>query len=327
MTCMSIRWRPSTLLAVAMCASGIFLAFPGGASPAERGLAPVLERWAPSIVTVKVVLEAEINSMGEVHREESREELQGSIVDPSGIVMVSNTPLSTDRFEEMWSAMGEGPPEGFEVKLTPQDITVVVGTDGEELPAFLVARDTVLDLAFLQMESLGDRKLAVVAFDAGERPPIGEEVACVVRLNRGFGYAPYVETGRIAGFVSKPREAWLVDGSVASLGLPVFDHGGRILGAFVSLSSGIGNESSGNMGGMMGMLSPGARMNSSVGTFIVPARAVNALVVQVRERAARMIAERKAQEATGKPVEPTPGESAGPAVSEAEKPLDPGGER
>lgn len=291
----------------------------------ERGLAPVLERWAPAIVTVKVVLEAEINSMGEVHREESREELQGSIVDASGIVMVSNTPLSTDRFEEMWNAMGEGAPDGFEVKLTPQDVKVVISPDGEELPAFLVARDTILDLAFLQIEDLGTRSLAVVPFDDGARPPIGEEVVSVVRLNRGFGYAPYVETGRIAGYVAKPREAFLLDGTVSSLGLPVFDHGGNIVGAYVSLSSGIGNDGAGGMGGMMGMISPMARMNSSVGTFVVPARAVKALVVQVRERAAKMIVERKAlEQAAGADAAPTPTpttlEEAPPAGSAAEEP-------
>lgn len=250
-------------------------------------LRALLEARAPAIVTVKAVVKAEIRMMGQAQDEEQRLELQGAVIDPSGLVVLSSSAFSAARMQEMLENMGA--PEGIEIDLTPVSLEVVTA-DGTQLKAFLAATDARLDLSFLQVEGLGERQLAAIDL-AGEAPEVevGQQVAQVTRLGEGYDFAPVFEVGRVSGQIKKPRRAWSADG-LSGLGLPVFTTGGQVVGVLGTVSAPSSGEG-GELGGLMRMMSGGGA-GGGMRPFIYPARVVKAIVEQARTRAAELLEER-----------------------------------
>lgn len=252
----------------------MFVAAPALAQDTGAQLSQLLDKTADSIVTVKVVVKTEIAMMGQ--SEESRLDLKGVVVDASGLVMISNADISADRLASMLGGMGGGMDAG--IKITPSDFKVVFGNEEKEYEAFLVAKDTELDLAFVAVKGLEDRKLNVVSFATDAKPAIGQKVVGISRTPKGFDYAPFFSTARISGKVKKPRKAWMVDGSISTYGLPVFTIDGQVLGVLITLTPSTTEESGGGMSGIMRMLRGGG--GGSDGTFLLPAKSVKRLVEQ-----------------------------------------------
>ena len=280
----SLRWA---LLAV--------LATGGLASAQSEKPAGVLDTVAPAIVTVKVVIKFEIMAMGQSQNEESRSELTGVVVDESGLVMISNSEISAERMERAFA--GNPMAGSVEFELTPTDFQVIFGNEPEEYPAFLVAKDTKLDLAFLQVQELGDRELSFISFDDTAKPAIGDEIVAVSRLKKGFDYAPFLATARISGAIRKPRKAFIVDGTVSSYGLPVFSSGGDVVGVLVTLAPSTADEDAGGTGFSSFMrFVRGSGPDTGVGTFVLPGKVVRGLIGQSKKKAAEMLEEQQAED-------------------------------
>jgi hypothetical protein len=261
------------------------------AAPALAGesaqLARLLADKAPTVVPVRLVLKTEMKYAGNAQDEESRLEMDGTVVDPGGLVMIANTALSPSR---LLSLMGQEM-EGAEITATPTDIKVVLGPDEKEYTAFLAATDSKVDLAFLQVEGLGDRRLQAVDLQTSVKPAIGDELAVVSRLAKGFDAAPYLELARVVGEITKPRPAWVVGGP-AAFGVPAYTLDGKFAGVLTTLESGVAasdGESPFGFSTAMRMLSGGGGM---IRPFLLPASAVSSLVQRAREQAAAKIAER-----------------------------------
>jgi hypothetical protein len=255
----------------------------------ETDITGILEAAAPSIVTVKVVIETEMRIMGQAQREETRTELKGVVADAGGLVMISNAEISADRIKETVSGAMMG---GMDVKMTPSDFKVIFGDDEQEYPAFMVAKDTKLDLAFLQVENLGDRQLTAINFADSAKPVLGDTVVSVSRLQKGYDYAPFFATGRIAGVLKKPRKAWIIDGAISAYGLPIFSTNGNVLGVLITLAPTTQEEAGagGGFGNLMRFMRGGG-LNTGVGTFVLPGKVVNGLIRQSKKKAAEMLAE------------------------------------
>lgn len=247
----------------------------------------LLEEKRGSVVTIKAVLKSEVRAMGQSRDEESRVEVPGVVVDPSGLVLASNMPFSAERLMRLMGGAGAM----FEITITPVDIKVRVEGDDEERSAFVVATDSDLDLIFLQIEDPGDRELVAVSFDDAGSIRVGQELLALSRLGEGYDYAPFVASGRVTGQVRRPRRAWIVEGNVTGLGLPVFSRGGQVLGVLTTIPVATEADAGrGPFGGMMQMFEGGG--TGPFGTFLVPARTVTGLVAAARERAAELEAER-----------------------------------
>lgn len=264
------------------------LSRPAGAQQADA-LAALLDRTAPSIVTVKVVIKTEVMMMGQAQNEETRTDLQGVVVGDGGLVMISNAEISEDRMKDALSGIPQA--SMMEFTVTPTDFKVVFGNEQEEHPAFLVAKDTKLDLAFVQVEDLGGRELVPVGFADSVKSGIGEEVVAISRLKKGYDYAPYFAAARISGAIRKPRKAWTIDGELAGYGLPVFTVSGDVMGVLVTLTPTTTEESAGGgFGGLMRLMRGGG-MDTGVGTFILPGKVVDGLIEQAKTKAVEMLAE------------------------------------
>ncbi len=260
-----------------------------GLGQGETDLADLLDRTASSIVTVKVVIKMEISMMGQAQNEESRSELPGVVVDDSGLIMISNAEISADRAK---AALSGNPMVGnLDLTMTPTDFQVIFGNEEQEFSAFLVAKDTKLDLAFLQVEDLQDRKPAAISFAEGTKPAIGDTVVAISRLKKGFDYAPYGKTARISGAIRKPRKAWIIDGVLDSYGLPIFSSSGGVVGVLITLAPTTTDDSGGSSFGSMMRALRGGGMDSGVGTFVLPAKVVNGLIKQSLAKALELLEE------------------------------------
>lgn len=269
------------------------LATPSVAEDTEGQLyRDLLQTRSDAIVTVKAVLKTEMSMMGQMQDDESRVELPGVVVDPSGIILVSNMPFSATRMQQMMGGMMAG---GMEISITPTDMKVLFDGDEEEYEAFIAATDSEFDLAFIQIEGLDGREIPYVDFDESGRTAIGERVYTVSRMDRGYDYAAHVYSARIGGEIRRPRRAWIVDRHMDALGLPIFSLDGQVVGVLTTIASGTIDDpdQSGQMRSMMRMLTGGGVGTDAFGSFVLPARNVRSLLVSARDRAADMLAERE----------------------------------
>ena len=264
---------------IALCLAGaVLLTLPRAGLAQDADIAGLLDKTAPSIVTVRVVIKTEFSMRGQAQNEESRSELPGVVVDDSGLIMISNAEISADRAMEALS--GNPMMANIELTMTPIDFKVIFGNEEDEHDAFLVAKDTKLDLAFLQVQGVTDRKLAVVNFAHGAKPAVGDTVVAISRLKKGYDYAPFASTARVSGAIRKPRKAWIIDGSIDSYGLPVFSSKGDVVGVLITLPPTTTDDSGGAGFSSMMRMMRGGGMGTGVETFILPAKVVNGLIKQ-----------------------------------------------
>ncbi len=252
-----------------------------------------LAQHEEAIVRVETVVAAKMSMAGQGQEEESRMDLTGAIVHPEGLIMLWNASISSSRLNEMLADMGQS--NGFKMEITPTAFTVQIGS--EELPAFLAATDSALDLAFIQLEAVPEESLPFVDFAAAADLAVGEKVLQVQRLGRSFDDASHLASARVSGMLRKPRAAWMVDGELGGFGLPVFDLQGRPVGALTTIYSRAGEDSASGfgMGPMSGFFGQGSPF-SALHSFILPGKRVASLVGLAREQAIEL-AERRDREA------------------------------
>lgn len=286
---MNIRRLLQVVASAAVCL--VMGAASASAAPRPLSYEELLARVAPAIVSVKVVLKTEFNMGDSMQEQESVLDALGAVVDPGGLILLWNSQLSATRLMDAVRQMGEG--EDFKLKMTPTDFRVTIAGDATEHRAFLAASDSELDLAFLQLEVKPDRPLASIEFGRSPLTRVGDTVFGVSRLSPAFDRAAFIETGRIAGRISKPAKAFILDASPALLGLPVFDLEGRAVGVVATVLSRV-SEPAAQGGDMMSYFALGrGRMESGpLGVFLLPGERVKELVAAASLRARELLAER-----------------------------------
>jgi S1-C subfamily serine protease len=162
----------------------------GGGKPEEvedeDSPARHLEAKAASVVAVKFVAKV-------MDREIPISET-GTVVDEHGLVMLRNR-VKNDR-----------------VKFTISNLRVIFPGDEKEHDAIVVATDSRLDLAFVRIRDLGDRKAVPVDLTESPDPEPGTELFAVSRLEQGFDYAPFFGATNVVGRITKPRALGILSG-------------------------------------------------------------------------------------------------------------------
>lgn len=187
------------------------------AQPKPSPIAAMADSHSKSVVTIKMSLKYE-GSFGE---HEQEREVTGVIIDPTGLVLCSN------------SQSGGVPPSMQDrmsgVTVTPREIKVYVGDDTEGLDAKLIARDSELDLAWVKISDLKGAALSSIDLGAGITPALGDEMVGIGRLSKYFDRAPILTFCRVAAFVKKPRSL-VLPSDMNDLGIPVFTGAGQLVG-------------------------------------------------------------------------------------------------
>jgi len=222
---------------------------------AEKGR-DIVERWESSVVTVRLVMEQRVVVGGrEMSKSEGKNEVTGTIIDPSGLVVVSFFSTSPNElYQQMAAAMGQDSGD-WKMESETTDVKIRL-PDGNELPAKIVLRDKDLDLAFIRPVEKPAEPLPAVDLSAKGAPELLDTVVVINRLGRVASWATAVYIDRIHAIAEKPRRFYVPGGMGAmesELGCPAFTLDGKAVGILVLrvLPSGGGGMGSA-FGGMSG---------------------------------------------------------------------------
>jgi hypothetical protein len=195
--------------------------------------------------------------------------------------------------------------EGVEIKATPTDIRVLFGNEVEEYDAQLVARDSNLGLAFVQILDLKGREVKPVDLSTGRMVEIGQELVGVTRLPRGFDCAPAIGTLMVRAGIEKPRKMWAVSGEFGAAGHVVFDRLGQPVGILSIQSASEGVSGGGDEMDILGM----ADAAQNLLPVVLPLEEARRSLDAAKKRADEALEEyRESQEEEGGEKEKSPDE-------------------
>lgn len=266
-----------------------------GAVEAQDGSAAgrkILESSKNAVIKLKLVVQQKMLMNGkEMQSSESKSEVTGTVVDPSGLVAVSLSSIDPSKLMDVVMGnmnMGENK---VETKFQLKDIKLVL-PDETEIDAKVVLRDTDWDLAFVRPTQKPAKLFAAVDLKSQSQPQVLDEVIVVKRLAKVANHEPGALASRIAAVVRKPRLFYIPQDSAEAteaLGSPVFTVDGKIVG--IVLMRMMESKSGGGMTAMLG----GAG-GMGITSIILPAD-------QVLEASKQAGDEAKEDKAADKPIE------------------------
>jgi len=218
---------------------------------AEKGR-EIFKQNQHAVVTVPVVLKI---SYAGTSRGENRQELTGTVVDPSGLTVLALSACDpSDMYQRMMPAQGSQ----SKVEIEVTDLKILMD-DGTELPAEIVLRDKDLDLAFIRPKT--KPATPMTALDLAKSGPVQilDQVITLTRLNSAAGRAYAASVERISGVVQKPRTFYIPDSTMTSttLGSPVFTQNGKLVGVMVMRAvSGKSSNPGGSRNNMTSIILP-----------------------------------------------------------------------
>jgi S1-C subfamily serine protease len=235
----------------------------------------IFKKHQTSVITVELVIKSKFGFGGGGDTRESRQEVTGTVIDPSGLTAVSLS--STDPTSMIQSIMGGfGGDDGESAKLKMEsevsDVKFLTH-DGSELPAEIVLRDKDLDLAFLRPKTKPAAPLPALDLGSNAKVDVLDQVIAINRLGKVAGRAYAASIERIHAVVQRPRLFYVPGSDTTSTGLgcPAFTPEGKLVGIFVMRSI----KSGGGGMGIFNMQSP------PIMGILLPAEEVKKIAAQV----------------------------------------------
>lgn len=192
----------------------------------------ILEKHQKAVVTVRVVVKIQTSMSGTAtNQDESTSEVTGTVVDASGLVVLSLTEMDpSSYYSNMMGGLSERF-EGYKVESEFTDIKIL-RDDGTEIPAHIVLRDKDQDLAFIRPKEKLAKPLEWIDMTQSAKPQVLDPVITLNRLGKLAGRAYSASIERIEAVVSKPRTFFIPSGSVtnSALGSPGFTTDGKVVG-------------------------------------------------------------------------------------------------
>lgn len=190
----------------------------------------VAARWQNAIVNIRVSLKVRMSVGGrEVQSMDDTVEAVGTVIDPSGLTVMSLTSL--DPGAMMSKLMGGGGGDA-EQKMTivsePSNVRIRLA-DGKELPAAVVLRDQDLDLAYIKPTSPPASPLTAVNLADAGSPAVLEQLVVLSRLGRVGGWTPAAALYDVGAIMVKPRTFYVLQGQPVT-GTPAFQSNGKVVG-------------------------------------------------------------------------------------------------
>lgn len=214
---------------LALAVTCLALPAPAGQdAPAGREL---VKRYADAVVGVELVVTIKVKvGEREMPPREQKVEINGTVISPDGLTVTSLAEVDPQMAFEAMSGSQRG---GARTELLGADFKEVKLrlADGTELPARFVLKDQDLDLAFMApvaAEAGAQRTFVHVDLADAAEGALLDRFTLVGRAPKALQRVPVARTTEIMGVVEKPRRLYLM--TEPSLGVPMFDEAGRVLG-------------------------------------------------------------------------------------------------
>jgi hypothetical protein len=197
----------------------------------------VARRFGDAVVAVRgaVALRITLNDRP-LPQAEQKFDLNGTVITPAGLTVVSLSQLDPKAIYEATRAqMNAGAAPVTFGNTEFRNLRIRVGS-GKEYPVKIVFKNTELDVAFLLPEgpppAPGQEFTYVDLNQAAESAKLLSDYYLVVRAPDVFQRMVLVKPTTITGILERPRRRLLVntDADPDSLGTPVFDAQGKVLG-------------------------------------------------------------------------------------------------
>jgi Trypsin-like peptidase domain len=227
-----MKTRYGILISFAALAIMTHSASPDEAAKSGRA---ILAKCQDAVVTVRLAIKQSLSMGGRDSKSESKVETTGTMIDSSGLTVVSLT--TTDPGNAMKEAYARamaargGDPSQLKFDSEVSDVKIVLA-DGTEIAADVVLRDKDLDLAYLRPSDTPAKPLSFVDLAHDAKPQVLDEVVVVNRLTKAANRVPAISIGRIEALVDKPRTFYVLGEATwgYSLGAPVFSLDGKLIG-------------------------------------------------------------------------------------------------
>jgi hypothetical protein len=278
-------FKPMLGVCVVLCIlSGVLPVRADDAQQLAETAKKTLQTYDKAIITLTAVIKIEIKGVGTDYSGQSHEQKTqclATIIDPSGLAVAPLSYLAPTIRRSMGG-------QTIEVECQVQEVKYRL-TDGTEVPARLVLKDDDLDLAFLAPLKPFDKATAAkISFvplsEPATQPEVLDSTILISRTGEELNYIPTLNLGRILSLVSTPRTCYLTSGG--SLGVPVFNRQGKLMGMICRCVKAEGSDAGG---------ARGSTLVSPLSQLILPVADVMKLVPQVKEEA------KKAAETEKKP--------------------------
>jgi hypothetical protein len=208
---------------------------------AEKGR-DIFKQNQHAVVTVQVVLK--VSYPGAAKSSESRQEITGTIVDPSGLTVLALSAVDpSEMYQRMLSEQGNA--AKLETEVT--DLKILLA-DSTEIPAEIVLRDKDLDLAYIRPKTKPASPMTAVDLTKSAPAQLLDQVVTLNRLNSASGRAYAASVERISAVIQKPRTFYIPDSTMTAttLGSPAFALDGKLVGMFVMRGIGAKGSASRN---------------------------------------------------------------------------------
>lgn len=192
-----------------------------------------LVKWEKAVVTVKVVAKMK-TPRGD---EENQLEVTGSVIDPSGLTIVSAQSIDpVGMVKAFLASVGRStPPDQLKIESDITQTTMIL-QDGSEVEAEVVLKDADLDCAFVR-PSKSDQQFTYIPMKPGSKPlEMLEDVFVIRRMDRSANRATAISLGTVQAVVKGPRTYFITNQELAanSLGCMVFGADGEPKGIVVT---------------------------------------------------------------------------------------------
>lgn len=204
----------------------------GPAGEAERA---VFKKWQAVVATVRLVVKTRMVMGGrEMQSSEDEVETPATIVDPSGLAIVSLSALNPGGMFQRLMSNVAGAQAKMEVESTPADVKLRF-PDGQEVSARVVLRDTDLGLAFVKPSEALPSPATALDMTAGVPVEVLDDVIIVSRLGKAAGWEPSAIIDRVQAIVTTPRRFYVpaTSSPLAGWGVPVFSRDGKPVGVLL----------------------------------------------------------------------------------------------
>ena len=228
---------------------------------------------------VEISIEGKLAGMAGGNQEQKSEAL-GTVIDKSGLILVSDGILNPAKMMKPMSVNVGGEQQTITVSGQLKEVRIKL-PDGTEFPGRVLLTDDDLDLAFVVPEKAlppeQSAKLVPLELGAGTaKPALLDYILSVTRLSREMNSEVSIRPGRVLATLTKPRTAWL---GANDVGAPVYNLGGDLLGFTLVRRDGATSTSE---------MRPGAmQMGARAEPVLVPLSDILPVVEQAREEAAK----------------------------------------